>query len=87
MALGFPNESRFYDAAVHAVRFSGYDGAMEVPFFVNEAALKRLHPDMSPDEAGLLGAFDLHRDEIYAIAIKVYERGRRGSYDLLPQDF
>ena len=87
MSLAFPNESRFYDAAVHAVRFSGYDGAMEAPFFVGEGALKRIQPDMPSDEAGFLNAFDLHRERIYAIASKVYERGRRGSYDLLPDDF
>ena len=46
MSLGFPDESRFYDSAVHAVRFSGYDGALEAPFFVGERALKRIQPDM-----------------------------------------
>ena len=87
MSLGFPNESRFYDSAVHAVRFSGYDGAMEAAFFVGEDALKRIQPDMSSDEAGLLNAFDLNRNRIYAIASKVYARGRKGSYDLMPEDF
>jgi len=29
----------------------------------------------------------LNRERIYAIASKVYERGRKGSYDLLPEDF
>jgi hypothetical protein len=87
MSLGFPNESRFYDGAVHAVRFSGYDGGMEAPFFVGERALKQIQPDMLADEPGLLKAFDLNRDRIYATATKVYERGRKGSYDLLPEDF
>ena len=80
-------ECRFYDAAVHAVRFSGYDGAMEAPFFVGERALKQIQPDMPADEPGLLKAFDLNRDRIYATATKVYGRGRKGSYDLLPEDF
>jgi hypothetical protein len=87
MSLGFPNESRFYDSAVHAVRFSGYDGAMEAPFFVSERALKQIQPDMRSDESGLLSAFDLNRDRIYKTAAKVYERGRKGSYDLMPEDF
>jgi len=87
MSLGFPNESRFYDGAVHAVRFSGYDGAMEAPFFVGGDALRRIEPDMRSDEAGLLAAFDRNRRRIYAAATKVYERGRKGSYDLLPDDF
>ena len=87
MPLGFPNESRFYDVAVHAVRFSGYDGAMEAPFFVGERALKQIQPDVPSDESGLLKAFDLNRERIYATAAKVYERGRKGSYDLLAEDF
>ena len=87
MPLGFPNECRFYDGAVHAVRFSGYDGALEAPFFIGERALKQIQPDMPFDEPGLMKAFDLNRERIYATATKVYERGRKGSYDVLPEDF
>ena len=53
MPLGFPNECRFYDEAVHAVRFSGYDGALEAPFFIGERALKQIQPDMAFNESGL----------------------------------
>ena len=35
-----------------------------------------------PDETDLLRAFDINRERIYAIAAKVYGRGRRGSYDV-----
>ena len=70
MSLAFPNESRFYDGAVHAVRFPGYDGAMEAPFFVGEGALKRIQPNMPSDEAGLLNAFDRNRERIYAAAVQ-----------------
>jgi len=87
MALSFPNRSRSFDATRRAVRFWGYDSAMEASFFVNEDALKRIAPDMRFDEAGLLGAFDSNRDLIYAAAAKVYGRGRKGSYDLSPADF
>ena len=58
MALSFPNKSRAFDATRRAVRFWGYDSAMEVAFFVTEEALKRIAPDMQSDEAGLLRAFD-----------------------------
>jgi hypothetical protein len=34
------------------------------------------------DAVDLLRAFDINRDRIYAIAAKVYARGRRGSYEL-----
>jgi Protein of unknown function (DUF1488) len=83
----FPNRSRSYDATRRSVRFWGYDSAMESSFFVTDDALKRLHPNMQFNEAGLLGAFDLHRDVICATAAKVYARGRRGSYELIGTDF
>ena len=87
MALRFPNESRSYDPTRHAVRFWGHDSAMEASFFVSEEALKRVQPDVRLDEAGLLRAFDVHRELICATAAKVYARGRRGSYDLVTADF
>ena len=82
MALGFPNSSRSYDATRRAVRFWGYDSAMEWSFFVTAEALRRVHPALSEDEAGMLGAFDSHRDRICAAAARLYARGRKGSYEL-----
>ena len=87
MTINFPNQSRSYDATRRAVRFWGHDSAMEASFFVEEDALKRIQPDMRGDEAGLLSAFDLNRKLIYAAATKVYGRGRRGFYNLVPADF
>lgn len=87
MALSFPNQSRSYDATRHAVRFWGHEGAMEASFYVEGDALKRIHPDMNFDEAGLLGAFDSNRKLIYDTAAKVYGRRRKGSYDLIAADF
>jgi Protein of unknown function (DUF1488) len=87
MALSFPNQSRSYDARRRAVRFWGYDSAMEASFFVTEEALGQVQPGMRCDEAGLLGAFDANRDLICATAAKVYARGRKGSYDLVSADF
>jgi len=87
MALNFPNESRSYDATRRAVRFWGYDSAMEASFYVDEDALKRIEPSVHFDEAGFLGVFDSNRDLIYATATKVYGRGRKGHYDLSPTDF
>ena len=87
MALRFPNQSRSFDATRRAVRFWGHDSAMEASFFVTEDALKRVQPDIRFDEAGLLSAFDAHRNLIYAAAAKVYARGRKGSYDVVSTDF
>jgi hypothetical protein len=87
MTLSFPNQSRFYDATRDAVRFWGHDSAMEASFFVDADALKRMRPDTQSDEVGLLSVFDSNRKLIYTTAAKVYERGRRGSYDLVAADF
>ena len=87
MMLGFPNQSRCYDATRRAVQFWGHDSAMEATFFVTEDALKRVQPDMRPDEAGVLGAFDANRDRIHRAAASVYVRGQGSFYILAPSDF
>jgi hypothetical protein len=87
MSLRFPNESRSYDATRHAVRFWGYDSAMEASFFIDEEALRHVEPNASRDEASLLRVFDGNRELIRATAAKVYGRGRRGSYLLVKSDF
>jgi hypothetical protein len=48
----FPNHSRSYDATRRAVRFWGYDSAMEVSFFISEDALTRIQPAARLDEEG-----------------------------------
>jgi Protein of unknown function (DUF1488) len=85
--IEFPNHSRSYDHTRRAVRFWGHDSAIEASFFISEDALKRLQPDVLSDESGFLNAFDSNRDRICAAAARVYVRGSRGSYDLLPANF
>jgi len=87
MPLIFPNASRSYDSVRGAVRFWGYLSSMEYSFFVTIGALKKVQPNMTPDEAGFLGAFDANRDRICAIAAVVYAKGRKGSYELVRSDF
>jgi len=85
--IEFPNYSRSYDRTRHAVRFWGYDSAMETSFFIDDAALRRIQPNTRLDESGFLKTFDSNRDLICAAAAKVYVRGSRGSYDLDVNDF
>jgi hypothetical protein len=87
MSLNFPNQSRSYDASLHAVRFWGHDGAMEASFFIAEKALRRIQPGLRSEEAAILRAFDSHRELIHATATRVYNRGRKGSYEVTPTDF
>lgn len=85
--IDFPNQCRSYDATRHAVRFWGYDSAIEASFFVTEEALARIEPGITLDESGCLHAFDANRDKICAAAARVYVRGSRGSYDLDAANF
>ena len=87
MTIEFPNLSRRYDATRRCVRFSGYDGALERPFFVEEEALWGLDTMARKGGAALLATFDRHRDRICAVAIRLYGRSREGSYTLTPADF
>jgi hypothetical protein len=88
MTLRFPNPSRSYDADRGRIRFWGHDDAIEVPFFLDEAAIFRLFPRTQNAEAAVLAAFDAARDRICEIASKVYGAGRgRSFYVLAASDF
>jgi len=92
MKLNFPNESRSFDTTKNRVRFWGYDGAIEISFFVEADALQKLgplSPEMSSVEAIILKVFDAARERVHKVANKVYRRDRNGSYDysLVAADF
>jgi len=87
MGLNFPNLMRRYDATRKCVRFSGYDGALERPFFIEEAAIYRLDPTAHRDAESLLAAFDRHRDQICQAAARIYAQRREGAYTLKASDF
>jgi len=63
MTLNFSNRSRRHDETMTCVRFWGYDGALEVAFFMEESALKQISPGTRQSEAALLTAFDRNRDQ------------------------
>jgi len=52
---------------------------MESSFFIMADALKQMQPNLRFDPVDILQAFDVNRERIYAIAAKVYARGRRGT--------
>jgi hypothetical protein len=87
MSLSFPNLSRSYDAVRHRVRFWGHDSAMEVPFFIDEAALFRLKPKTANSEQAMLSTFDEMREQINAVARKVHAFDRRSFHVLMATDF
>jgi len=85
--LNFPNASRSYDATRRCVRFWGYDGALEVSFFMEEAALMQIAHGTARGESSLLESFDQNRERILRTASQVYKRRRKGSYELSASDF
>jgi hypothetical protein len=87
MTLNFSNPSRSYDEAGNRMRFWGYDGALEVAFFMEVGAFKKISAGTSRGEAALLTAFDRNRDKILEVAGKVYSRGRQSAYTLTASDF
>ncbi len=89
MRLSFPNQSRSFDESNCGVCFWGYDSTIEVSFFVETDALKRLCPLMSDAEVGCLQAFDTVRKKIHEVANKIYVRDGNGaySYTLSAKDF
>lgn len=77
MTLTFPNPSRSFDEARNAVRFTGYDGMLQVPFFVEADALTKIGADLQSSgalETKYLSAFDALRNSIYDVARKVVTR-------------
>ena len=90
MTLDFPNRSRSFDEARNAVRFIGYDGMFEVPFFVEAAALATQSGNRDgplASEAEYLAAFDSARGSIHDVAREAYSNSRRSSYKLTAADF
>jgi len=89
MKLSYPNPSRSFDASSRRVCFWGYVSTIEISFFVEADALKRLCPEMSGAEPGFLQAFDAARKRIYEVADKVYVRGGKEScaYILAAENF
>lgn len=80
MPLEFPNQSRSFETPENRVRFWGYDSAIEITFFMEEAALMKISPEATSTESALLGAFDDNLERIRQIARKTYERSRDRAY-------
>jgi hypothetical protein len=64
--IEFPNYSRSYDRTRHAVRFWGYDSAMQASFFINEAALRYILKLRRKKSRGLLRGLCLRPSRQFA---------------------
>lgn len=86
MTLAFLNPSRSFDKVRYAVRFVGHDGMLEIPFYVEAAALS-LPGEALLSEQGSLAAFDAARLAIHEAAQAAYKRRRGAPCTLTASDF
>jgi hypothetical protein len=86
-ALAFPNESRTWSEARHAVCFWGHDSALEIVFFIDAQLLCHVGKRAAGDERSLLQLFDECRARIQQAAVAAYTRRRQDAYQLSPADF
>lgn len=87
MTLTFPNGSRSYDALRNRIRFLGYDGMFEIPFFLEVDALPNAAARSAGSEADILHAFDMARLLVHKVALKAYGRPRKNMYILTAANF
>lgn len=88
MTLAFPNPRRTFDDVRNAVCFVGCDGATEIRFFVEAAALARGRlPGATISAAQCLVAFDAARACIHDVAREVHSNRRIDAYTLKAADF
>lgn len=89
MTLEFPNKCRSFESTKKSIRFWGYDSIVEVTFFIELNAIKKLFPNTDLDEKPLLQAFDRAVVHIHEVATRIYGRNRSHSfvYVLTENDF
>jgi len=85
--IAFPNQMRSFDEDAGTLRFSGYDGVMEVHFLLEAPALEQIDGLARSPDADYLSAFDRHRDQIEAAAIRGYKRTHKSLIRLTMADF
>ncbi len=78
--LTFPNPSRSIDEGQSRIRFWGYDGPIEVTFYLDVAALQKIDSGMMLIETAMLSSFDRALERIREVAGTVYARRRKPSY-------
>ena len=82
MALTFRNPSFSIDDDTQLIRFSGYDGMMEVRFSVERTTLEKLQGAAIASEIACRKAFNDWRDRIQQAALRAYRKGGGNSYAL-----
>ncbi|WP_407652404.1 DUF1488 family protein [Cohaesibacter marisflavi] len=82
MGLVFPNQTCNVDEDAGIVRFSGYDGLMEIRFSMTLETLDHLMKTYGEERQPHRQAFENLRSRIQNAAISTYNRTRKSFYRL-----
>ncbi|PHR24923.1 MAG: hypothetical protein COA37_04035 [Hoeflea sp.] len=85
--IGFPNQMRSFDEDAGTIRFSGYDGVMEVRFVLEAPALEQIAGLARSPDTAYLEAFDRYRAQIETAAVRAYKKTRKSLIWLSSADF
>jgi len=85
--IGFPNQMRSFDEDAGTIRFSGYDGVMEVRFVLEAPALEQIAGLSRSADTAYLDAFDRCRAQIESAAVRAYKKTRKSLIWLSSADF
>jgi hypothetical protein len=85
--IGFPNQMRSFDEDAGTIRFSGYDGVMEVRFVLEAPALEQIAGISRSPDTDYLDAFDQYRQQIETAGIRAYKKNRKSLIWLSSADF
>ncbi len=84
MGLVFPNQTCNIDEDAAIIRFSGYDGLMEIRFSMTFETLDHLMKTYDEERQPYRQAFENLRSRIQNAAMRAYSRTRKSFYRLDP---
>ncbi|MEB2846495.1 DUF1488 family protein [Rhizobiales bacterium RZME27] len=79
MGISFPNSARSFDGKNRCVRFTGYDGMLEIKFYLSTEVLASEKSQRSVSEGEYLTSFDTLRPRILKAATSAYSINRSRS--------
>ncbi|MDP9838661.1 hypothetical protein J2T09_003433 [Neorhizobium huautlense] len=76
MGISFPNLARSFDGKSRCVRFTGYDGMLEIKFYLATEVLASEKSHRNASEGEYLTSFDALRPRILKAATSAYSVNR-----------
>ncbi|WP_180966984.1 DUF1488 family protein [Cohaesibacter celericrescens] len=84
MVLAFPNQTCNIDEDTGTIRFSGYDGVLEIRFTMSSDTIDQLMGGKDGQDISYGQAFERLRSRIQDAAVRNYKRTKKSYYTLGP---